>query len=182
MPEDMMAALIAASRGPEPRSAELARERLPARYPYVYEFRAALALDPSNEALHRELAYLLLQMSEKGQVSREDAENEFAALINMPRDKASPPDFVCVAQLGLLYLADGERDLAMPLLNRVLAQGDQATANRVRMALNLPLALIERPPDSGPANLRALDPRVLGERSYQAGFMKDALRYFTAGA
>ena len=42
--EGMMAALIAASRGPEPRTAELARELLPARYPYVYEFRQALEL------------------------------------------------------------------------------------------------------------------------------------------
>ena len=40
------AALLAASRGAEPRTAEAAREHLPARYPYVYEFEAALALDP----------------------------------------------------------------------------------------------------------------------------------------
>src|ERR1019366_5511529 len=64
--EGMLAALIAASRGPEPRASEMARERLPARYPYVYEFRVALELDPDNEALHRELAYLLLKMSESG--------------------------------------------------------------------------------------------------------------------
>ena len=79
--EGMMAALIAASRGPEPRTApELAREELPARYPYVYEFRQALELDPTNEALHKELAYLLLRMSEDGLASREVAEKEFAEL------------------------------------------------------------------------------------------------------
>src|SRR5581483_183198 len=41
-----MAALLAASRGAQPRVCEKARELLPTRYPYVYEFRAALDLDP----------------------------------------------------------------------------------------------------------------------------------------
>jgi len=174
--EGMMAALIAASRGPEPRAAELARERLPERYPYVYEFREAVALDPSNEALHKELAYLLLRMSEDGHASRDDAEKEFAAIV---ADKAAQEDYICEAQLGLLYLADQLHDRAMPLLNRVLVHGDEATANRVRMALNMPTVLVERQTTDSPAELRAIDPRVLGERSYQAGFLKDALKYFT---
>ena len=38
--DDANAALLAASRGGEPRAAELARELLPARYPFVPEFRA----------------------------------------------------------------------------------------------------------------------------------------------
>ena len=63
--DGLMAALLAASRGGETRSAELARDQLPDRYPYVYEFRKALELDPKNDTLHRELAYLLLRMSEK---------------------------------------------------------------------------------------------------------------------
>ena len=43
------AALLAASRGAEPRTAEAARELLPARYPYVYEFEEALSkLDPGE--------------------------------------------------------------------------------------------------------------------------------------
>jgi Tfp pilus assembly protein PilF len=46
--EDAMSALLAASRGGEPRVAELARELLPARYPFVYEFEKALAMDPST--------------------------------------------------------------------------------------------------------------------------------------
>jgi thioredoxin-like negative regulator of GroEL len=169
----MMAALIAASRGPEPRAAELARERLPERYPYVYEFREAVALDPSNEALHKELAYLLLRMSEDGRASRDDAEKEFAAII--AQYTTGQQDYMCEAQLGLLYLGDHLPDRAMPLLNRVLARADDATANRVRMALNMPTVLVERQT----AEPRALDPRVLGERSYRAGFLKDALKYFT---
>lgn len=167
--EGMMAALMAASRGAEPRAAELARERLPSRYPYVYEFRQALELDPANEALRSELAYLLLRMSQNGQAARDDAEKEFAALV-----AALPGDEGITSQLGLLYLEDQRPDLAMPLLNRVLAQGSQAAANRVRMTLHLPLVL-----EQSKAVTETLDPRVLGERSYQAGFLKDALRYFT---
>ena len=171
-----MAALIAASRGPEPRTAELAREQLPPRYPFVYEFREALELDPSNEALHRELGYLLLQMSENGQVSREEAEKEFSSVVTERPDPALPEDYLATAQLGLLYLEDHRPELAMPLLDRVLAHGDAATANRVRMALHMPLVLEQRESVSVPDTL---DPRVLGERSYRAGFLKDALRYFT---
>jgi Tfp pilus assembly protein PilF len=63
--EEAHSALLAASRGGEPRVAEQARELLPPRYPYVYEFENALALDPSNDALRRELAYLHLEMGNK---------------------------------------------------------------------------------------------------------------------
>src|SRR5580698_2229161 len=52
--DEANAALLAASRGAEPRVAEEARELLPKRYPYVYEFQRALALDPSNVELRRE--------------------------------------------------------------------------------------------------------------------------------
>jgi len=158
--EAMMAALIAASRGGEPRAAEMAREQLPERYPYVYEFRQALQLDPSNEALRRELAYLLLRMSQDGRAARQDAEKEFALL----------HDPVSMAQLGFLYLEDQRSDLAMPLLNSVLAHGDPDIANRVRMTLGLPRPLEQKAP---------ADARALGDRSYHAGFLKDALRYYT---
>ena len=46
--EEANAVLLAASRGAQPRVAEQARELLPARYPYVYEFEKALELDPKN--------------------------------------------------------------------------------------------------------------------------------------
>ena len=61
-PEASLAALIAASRGPDPRTSETAQALLPQRYPYVSEFQAALQLDPSNIALRKELAYLHLAM------------------------------------------------------------------------------------------------------------------------
>ncbi|HVW85891.1 MAG TPA: hypothetical protein VHB50_14475, partial [Bryobacteraceae bacterium] len=126
-PEGAMAALLAASRGGEPRAAELAREQLPARYPYVYEFRNALELDPNNEPLHRELAFLLLSMSEKDPALLPEAEREFESVV-----AAAPGDYLAAAQLGLLYLADHRDDLAMPILKTVLAHADAATANRVR--------------------------------------------------
>jgi Tfp pilus assembly protein PilF len=69
--EDARAALLAASRSTEPRVAEQARELLPSRYPYVYEFENALALDPSNDALRRELAYLHLAMGDKSVAERQ---------------------------------------------------------------------------------------------------------------
>jgi tetratricopeptide (TPR) repeat protein len=167
-PEGMMAALLAASRGGEPRAAELAREQLPERYPYVYEFRQALELDPKSEELHRELAYLLLRMSEGGAAARAGAEEEFRAMT-----ESSPDDYLAIAQLGLLYREDGDKARAMPYLQGVLEKGDAATANRVRIALKMPLVLEERQTATEP-----LDPRVLGERSYEAGFLKDAKKYF----
>jgi cytochrome c-type biogenesis protein CcmH/NrfG len=169
-PEGAMAALLAASRGGEPRAAELARELLPERYPFVYEFRMALELDPKNDALHRELAYLLLSMSEKEPRDREQAEREFHNVVT-----ASPEDYLAKAQLGLLYLADLRESEAVVLLKEVIAKADPATANRARIALHLPTVLEERKQQEA-----VLDPKLLGERSYNAGFLKDALRYFTA--
>ncbi len=136
-PEGMMSALLAASRGGETRAAELAREQLPDRYPYVYEFRKALELDPTNTALHRELAYLLLAMSEKDQASRDEAKEEFKLIVD-----ASPSDSVAATQLDLM--------------NNPAKQDSPE----------------EKPADDS-------NPRLLGERSYAAGFLKDAKRYLT---
>jgi Tfp pilus assembly protein PilF len=82
--EDAHAALLAASRGGEPRVAEQARELLPSRYPYVYEFEKALELDPSNDALRRELAYLHLEMG-----NRAAAEQQLQSLPERPA--SAPP-------------------------------------------------------------------------------------------
>ena len=167
--EGMIAALLAASRGGETRAAELAREQLPDRYPYVYEFRKALELDPKNAALHRELAYLLLKMSESDPTLHADAVAEFKIIAAV-----APDDYVAAAQLGLVLLADGQTDLATPILRNVVDHANASTANRARMALKLPLVLEDRQTEAPPP----LDPRVLGERSYEAGFLKDAKRYF----
>ena len=166
--DGMMSALLAASRGGETRAAELAREQLPDRYPYVYEFRRALDLDAKNGALHRELAYLLLSMSEKDPSISTDAIAEFKVIVD-----STPGDYVAEAQLGLLYLAGEQTELAMPLLRDVLDHAPPVVANRARMALKMPLVLENHQAGESP-----IDPRLLGERSYDAGFMKDAKRYF----
>jgi len=166
-PEEATAALLAASRSGEPRASDKARELLPTRYPYVYEFRNALALDPGNTELHRELAYLLLRMELKA-----DAEIEFAHIAVSDRG-----DLLSAAQLGFLLLARGDRTRAMPLLERVLKGSDEPLSNRVRTALNLPHQLSIA--DSIAATLPEADARVMYERSYRAGYLKDALRYLT---
>lgn len=158
------AALLAASRGGEPRAAELARELLPARYPYIPEFRAALALDPANHELRREFAFLLLRMNRET-----DAEIELCILA-----QNAPGDLLSATQLGFLLYARGERLAAQPLFDRVLAGRDEELANRVRAVLRLP-QLVKSRDQQKPASI---DARVMAERSLKAGYIKDALRYF----
>ena len=164
------AALLAASRGAEARTAETARALLPDRYPYVYEFRAAIALDPPNIELRRELAYLLLEMGE-----RKQAEAEFQQI-----SRDAPDDMMSAAQLAFLLMQRGETAAARPLLDKVLATGgvDEDLADRVRSALQLPKALRRR--DEAPRQRDATaEARELAEKSYKAGYLKDALKYLT---
>ena len=160
---DANSALLAASRGGEPRAAEMARELLPARYPFVSEFRQALALDPANHDLRRELGYLLLRMGRA-----EDAETEFRILT-----ENAPEDLLSATQLGFLLYARGEKVAAAPLFDRVLAGQDDDLANRVRAVLRIPQILRAR---SGTAPA-SIDAKIMAERSIKAGYMKDALKY-----
>jgi tetratricopeptide (TPR) repeat protein len=161
---DATAALLAVSRGGEPRAAEMARELLPDRYPYVPEFQAALKLDAGNTELRRELAYLLLRMNRQA-----GAEEEFGILV-----KEAPDDLLAATQLGFLLYGRGEQDAAQPLFDRVLAGNDEELANRVRAVLRLPQKLHARTESQAPG---APDAKVMAERSMQAGYMKDALKY-----
>lgn len=168
--EQSVAALLAASRGAEPRTAEAARALLPSRYPYVYEFRAAIALDPPNIELRRELAYLLLEMGEKQQ-----AEVEFKQIA-----KDAPDDLMSIAQYAFLLMKRGEIDTAKPLLDKVLATGgaDEELADRVRSALQLPKALRRREEEPKQRDAVA-EARELAEKSYKAGYLRDAMKYLT---
>ena len=157
--EDARAALLAASRGGGPRAAETARELLPERYPYVSEFRRALELDPSNAELRRDLGFLLLKMDRE-----EEAEPEFQKLAATP-----PDDLLSATQLGFLLNARGETDAAKPLFDRVLAGKDLDLANRVRAVLRLPQVAASQP--------AAVDAKEMAERSFKAGYMKDAVKY-----
>jgi Tfp pilus assembly protein PilF len=163
--EQAYSALLAASRSQEGIVAEAARELLPTRYPYVYEFRAALALDPDNLELHRELAYLLLEMRQGA-----EAEKEFALLV-----ERTPDDLLSVAQLGFLHLARRDAVGAMPLLQKVLEGKDEDLADRVRSALRMPQTLKRR--SDTPRAKVSTEAKVLAERSLQAGYLKDAKKY-----
>lgn len=83
--DEAHAALLAASRSAESRTAELGLEQLDPRYPYPYEFLKALQLDPQNISLRRELAFLYLAMHQQ-----EQAIKQFElALAADPGDKLS---------------------------------------------------------------------------------------------
>jgi tetratricopeptide (TPR) repeat protein len=114
--EPAHAALLAASRGAEPRAAEAARKLLPERYPYVYEFRQAIDLDPANLELRRELVYLLEAMGSS---------------------------------------AEAEAELQ-----------------------RIPRSLKQRPEDA--VTQPEEDVKALADRSYQAGYLRDALKYYSA--
>ena len=163
-PDEANAALLAASRSAEPRVAEEARELLPKRYPYVYEFQRALTLDPLNIELRRELAYLHLEMK-----NRAEAEKEFRTVV-----ETSPDDLLSVAQLGLLRWTRGDDEGALPLLQRVLSSGNVELVERVRAAMKTPQNLQRRveEPKASPDQAR-----LLGEKSLEKGYLQDALKY-----
>ncbi len=163
--EKSLVALLAASRGAEPHTAEKARELLPDRYPYVYEFRQALQLDPANVELHRELAYLLLTMTLKS-----EAEQEFRIVTEQ-----SPNDLLSQAQLGFLLLERGERASAMPYLDKVMNNDNGALADRVRVALKMPQSFQHR--TETPRSQLSVEAKQLALSSYEKGYMKDALKY-----
>ncbi len=158
------AALLAASRGAEPRTAEQARESMAARYPYVYEFRSALEIDPGNLELRRELAFLLLAMEKKP-----EAEAEFAWLV-----EHAPSDILSTAQLGFLKLERGDEAAARPLLERVLASGEKELADKVQRLLKPPYGLKMR--IDAPI-LTQQEARTLAFRSFERSYLKDALKY-----
>jgi tetratricopeptide (TPR) repeat protein len=160
--EDANAALLAASRGGEPRAREAARELLPGRYPYVNEFLHALEVDPHNIELRRELAYLLITMQKQP-----EAEREFHIILEQ-----APGDLLSCAQMGFFYLTRDEKARAMPLLERVLKGSDGALANRVRAALKMPLVEI-----SGQTEAVSSDAKVMAERSLNSGYLNDALQF-----
>jgi Tfp pilus assembly protein PilF len=162
--DDAIAALLAASRGGEPRAAEQARELLPDRYPFVAEFRAALDLDPRNGELRRELGYLLLRMERAP-----EAEREFRTLVD-----TAPDDMLAATQLGFLLHARADDAAAQPLFDRVLAGPNEDLANRVRAVLHMPQVLSRRPRAEV---TDSIDAKVMAERSIKAGYMKDALKY-----
>ncbi len=162
-PEDASAALLNAVWGGEPRAAETARELLPHRYPYVPEFRRALAFDPANAALRSELGFLLLRMD-----LVPEGEEEFRILT-----ETAPGDLLAATQLAFLLNARGDQVAALPLFDRVLSGADLELANRVRAVLRAPQVPIRQ----AAATASAPDAREMAERSIKAGYINDALKY-----
>lgn len=91
-PDYAHAALIAASRGGPAMIAEEAKELLPERYPYVYEFELAIQMDPVNAPLRRELGFLLLKMNRE-----KEAIAVFEGVLRL-----EPNDALVTAQLAFL--------------------------------------------------------------------------------
>lgn len=162
--QEASAVLLACSRGGEPHAAEAARELLADHYPYVYEFEAALRVDPENLELRRELAYLLLRMKHEP-----EAEEQFRRIT-----EAEAGDLLSAAQLGFLYLARQDASRAMPLLERVLNGPDDELANRVRAVLRVPQVLKKR----SDARAESIEAKLMAERSWKAGYLKDAHKYW----
>ena len=83
--EESQAAWLAASRSADSRTAEEGLEHVGARYPYPYEFVAALKLDPQNTKLRSELAYLYLAMHKEP-----EAIEQFEVVVAIdPKDSAA---------------------------------------------------------------------------------------------
>ena len=156
--------LLAASRGAEPRVADTARALLPARYPYVSEFEAALALDPGNLKLRRELAFLFLAMNQP-----DNAEPHLRVI-----NEADPKDRLTAAQLGFLLLTRQDPK-AMPLLESVLDGPDDELSDKVRTTLRIPQTLRRRA-ETPTAKVNE-EARELASKSLEKGYLKDALRY-----
>ena len=149
---EAMALLLAASRSLSPRIAETARELMPARYPYPYEFEEALAVDPDNRDLRREYAFLLLAMGKNG-----EARQQFEMQL-----KKYPGDRVSAQQLRLLIGPAPEQPGA-----RLTPGPAGATPNGSSNPVPAPV-------------LDAASAKEMGLKSYHRGYMKDALRYLQA--
>ncbi len=162
--EDANAALLAASRGGEPRAAEMARELLPDRYPFVPEFRRALGIGPGQYRSCGASWHILCCAWNSSRTRRRN----FAVVT-----ETAPGDLLSATQLGFLLYARGERAAAQPLFDRVLAGSDDDLANRVRAVLRMPQVLRPRPEPQQ----ASIDAKVMAERSIKAGYMKDALKY-----
>jgi Flp pilus assembly protein TadD len=155
--------LLAASRSSSPRAAEQARALLPNRYPYVYEFEQALALDPTNVELRRELAYLHLAMNKP-----DLAQRELETLLQY-----APKDRTALNQLALLR----GQPISPPDPSAAAAPIAHATpppAPKTATPPPSPGAAPDSAPNTAHAELRAL-----ADKSYQAGFLKDALKYYS---
>jgi tetratricopeptide (TPR) repeat protein len=162
--EDAMAALLAASRGAEPRVSEEARELLPQRYPYVYEFEKALELDRANVALRRELAYLHVEMS-----NRAEALRQFEIVVRL-----APDDAESGAQLKMLRAMPSGAGNSTDRESKPELHGTEPGS----APATKPGTKVGSGPESRPDGDALLtDPKTMGLKSFEKGYLKDALKY-----
>ncbi len=116
---------VLAWRSRDPRVREFGREGLGPGYPSVADFRRALELDPRNNSLRRDLAYLYLNLQQPRQ-----AVAEFERIIAQ-----EPEDWQSVAQLAMLYVDAGQGARARPLLERVMQRAHPDLARKAAETL-----------------------------------------------
>ena len=185
--EESRAALLAASRSPDSRTAELALDQLGTRYPYPYEFLAALKIDPRNTELRKELAYLYLAMHEEP-----EAIAQFEALLEIDSQDAAarkqldllrglktrPPSAIPSANATPAELAPdakalGKKSLAMGYLPdavKYLQRAHEQNPNDADVMLQLGWAYNQSKDDAEAIDWfdrarRAEDPQIAAEAS-----------------
>jgi tetratricopeptide (TPR) repeat protein len=148
--DEANAALLAASRSKNSRTAELALAQMERRYPYPYEFVNALKLDPQNVALRTELAYLYLAMKKESeaveqfeQILRVDPRDQTArkqlnALRGIKTNEAAPASAPPVATdarvMGLKSYALGYTNDAIKYLEQAHEQNPNDTEVTLKLA------------------------------------------------
>lgn len=155
--EEAHAALLAASRTADSRTAELALEKLDQRYPYPYEFLNALKLDPANTILRRELAFLYLAMHD----DRAAAEQLEQVLAIDPHDR----------------LARQQLDALRGLKTRDTTNAAPTPSPSVAPSSPAAPAAAAQAADARSIDARSLDARAMGLKSYALGYSRDAVRY-----
>ena len=105
--DNSIAAIVAAWRGGTPRVSEEARDLLPDHYPYLSEFERALALDPGNEQLRKDVEYMRSLTVEKT-----------SATVTVRFTDGSQPASASAKELGIRsldkgYLADALKYLQL---------------------------------------------------------------------
>lgn len=200
--ERAYAALLTASRSSDAFVAEQAKSQLPNRYPYLSEFQAALAFAPSQTGLRREMAFFLLSLDRK-----QDAFAAFEqVLVSAPEDELANAQlgFLHLEQgrkdtaIPLLRkaLAKGDDALRNRIREVLAHEGEIAPADSAPVSAAAPKselahaapvapvpqpapALTENTVDSLAPNLDAANTaRAMGRKSYDAGFIPDAVRYY----
>jgi tetratricopeptide (TPR) repeat protein len=159
--EEAHAALLAASRSTDSRTAEQALEKLGSRYPYPYEFLDALKLDPQNMALRKELAYLYLAMHKQPEAIEQFeqilAQNPDDAAVRQQLDglrglKSRPPAATAAPQTAAVDAKTmGKKSLQLGYLRdalRYLQQAHEDNPNDAEVMLDLGWAYNQSKQDS----------------------------------